>query len=362
MTGITDANKFAFTEGELLESSNLIERDVKVFRVGTFTTMTGRTTTWTHGDLDTAVENFRILRDRNILPNVPVRRDHTQSVKDVVGYLAHVRREGDFLLADIEWVDDDAKASYRKQLRNRSLEIGAYTTNDGEKFNPVVLGLAFVDIPAVEGLYRIAEHGETNMPESNEPEITPDPEEVTPEPAAEETPAEVTPEPPAASPAPEVPQPEPVGAHRAQTETFAFRINGVETHDFAAAQAHIDELETFRRETIEGSRTKFVDDLAEGRIITGPQAESFRSLVVTMSPEQFDQFKAGFEGMAPANLFARHDLGETGGAPAATDATADRIAILEGIVANHRYRGATDEEIKKLGSYIELQTLKNATA
>ena len=196
--------------------------------------------------------------------------------------------------------------------------------------------------------------------------------ETTPEGAAEVTPEEETPTPPAAetpaaepeaSPAPEVPQPELVGAHRQSgAESFSFRLDGAEVNDFARVQAHIVELETFRTETIQGSRTAFVDGLVEARVVTAPQAEQFRALVGSMSNDQFDQFKAGFEGMAPSNLFARHDLGETGGSSQEIDAVADRISILEGIVMNHRHRGASDEEIQKLSSYKELQTLKNATA
>ena len=131
--------------------------------------------------------------------------------------------------------------------------------------------------------------------------------------------------------------------------------------DFAQVQAHIVELETFRSETITSARDSFVTKLASDNIVTGPQAEKFRKLVQTMSAEQFEGFKEGFEGAAPANLFGRHDLGG-GGAPLDADAAkADRISVLEGIVANHRHRGASAEDISKLSSFKELQTL-TATA
>jgi len=134
MSGVEGVATFGFSEPDLLETSTsgLIERDVKVFKIGTFTDSYGRTKEWTGEDLDTAASNFKELRDLNILPNVPVRKDHSTSIKDVVAYFTDVRRDGNFLLADWEWVSEEAKHAWdRKQLRNRSIEIGKYTTNAG---------------------------------------------------------------------------------------------------------------------------------------------------------------------------------------------------------------------------------------
>lgn len=362
-TGISSKTQYGFADTDLISTSGVIERDVKIFRAGTFTDSMGRTKTWTVDQFDIAVQNFFELRDRNILPNIPVREDHTTSIKDVVGYLAGLRREGDLLVADVEWASPEAKRKWdSRQYRNRSVEIGQYVDNTGQKYDPVVLGLAFVDLPAVEGLYRIADHG-GDMPEENTP--TPDPTAAAePEVTPEETP-EVTPEPAAVTPEPEsTPEPEPelVGAHSAhRPQVHTFRIGGTDVSDYARVQAHIDALETFQEETVQGARAEFVAGLVSNKIITAPQGESFSALVPTMTTEQFAQFKAGFEGAAPANLFARHDLGE-GGDPQEVNAAADRISILEGIVASHRARGASEESIAKMASFQELQTLKSASA
>jgi hypothetical protein len=390
MTGIEASFKFGFSELDLMvaQSSDLIERDIKIFRVGTFTDMFGRERTWTHDDLDAAVENFYLLRDANIVPNVPVREDHTISIKDVVGYFLSVRRVGDFLFGDWEWASWEAKGKWdEKKYRNRSIEIGAYVANDGTKYDPVVLGLAFVDFPAVEGLYRIADHGD-DMTTSNDQTNQDDADAVADQAAADQAAADQAAADQAAADQAAADQAaaraaadqaaaqadddaavaaadqtrEPVGAHRANMQPHVFRINGIEdVSDYAAVQAHIVSLETFRTETIESSRTAFLDGLVSARVITGPQAAKFRAVIQPMSDEQFAAFREGFEGMAPANLFARHNVDGTGG-NLGDDARADRISVLEGIVANHRARGVSPEEIQKMSSFQELQTLKNATA
>lgn len=382
MTGIQGAAKFGFTDTDLAVSvdSDLIQRDVKIFKTGTFTDMRGRTRTWDENDLDLAVEHFYLLRDQNIIPHVPVREDHTISIKDVVGYFRSVRRVGQFLYGDWEWSTWDSKMKWEdKKYRNRSIEIGQYVTNDGTKYDPVVLGLAFVDFPAVEGLYRIADHGERDMAQT--------PEEIAAAVAAAEAEAEAVAAADAqaaadAAAAAEAAEAQAAadaaaaqaatdaaaaadlvgaGAHRGGGQPHVFRMGDADVSDYAQVQAHIVELETFRNETIESGRTAFIDSLVDGKVMTGPQAEKFRKVVQTMTPGQFDDFKDGFEGMAPANLFARHDLGD-GGQSEDVDATTDRISVLNGIVSSHRARGASEDDISKMSSFQELQTLTNAKA
>jgi hypothetical protein len=389
MSGITSKAQYGFADTDLAVSgTGMIQRDVKIFRVGTFTDMFGRTKTWTGDQLDLAASHFRQLRTANILPNIPVREDHSLSIKDVVGYFLDVRRSGDFMVCDIEWATTAAKDNWDSgKYRNRSIEIGEYTTNDGTKYDPVVLGLAFVDLPAVEGLYRIADHGDDHMTKPNTSDQAAADQAAADQAAADQAAADQAAADQAAADQAAADQAAAdqaaadqaaadqaaadqaaadqaaadagkplVGAH---SRPHAFRIHGAEVYDYAAVQAHIIGLETFRDETIQGARLDFVAGLSSGNIITSAQADSFRKLVPTMSVEQFDQFKAGFEGAAPANLFGRHDLGQ-GDGNGAGDATADRISILEGIVASHRARGTSEEAISKMGSFVELQTLKNA--
>jgi hypothetical protein len=368
MTGIQGATQFGFSDLDLAVTadSGLQVRDQKIFRTGTFTSMNRQTRVWTADDLDLAVENFYKLRDSNIVPNVPLREDHTQSVKDVVGYLTAVRRFGDFLFADWEFVSEADKAKWdTKKWRNRSIEIGAYVANDGTKYDPVVLGLAFVDHPAVEGLYRIANSGEdmptdTKTPDPKASDAPADPPATPPADPPATPPADPPVEPPPATTQPVPPQSTLVGAHgNAQFQVQSFRLDGREVSDHALVQAHITELETFRTESIDSARAGFVDDLVERKVITGPQGVAFHGLVKTMDAGQFTAFKAGFEGMAPANLFGKHDLGDGGTPPAAED-KADHISVLQRIVANHRATGISEDELKTKPSFIELQTLQSS--
>jgi hypothetical protein len=135
----------------------------------------GRAKDWSREDLEQMVANFHLLREKNILPNVPVRENHSRDVKQIGGYFSNISVSttpdltGNFFLeADLDFTEPDMQAKYeRGTYRNRSIEIGAYETNEGEIYFPVVLGLAFCDIPAVEGLYEAAlsSYSADNKPE-----------------------------------------------------------------------------------------------------------------------------------------------------------------------------------------------------
>lgn len=348
-------------------------KGMKVFRVGTFTDSLGRKATWTAKDLADMVKHFDRLRADGILPNVPVRADHTATVKDIVGWFVALRVEGDFLVADIEFTEPDALAKYnRGTYRNKSIEIGTYETNEGDKFNPVVLGLAFVDIPAVEGLFRhpsapqgtpeTGDKSSANGEPSNHQGASMNPKDKNQSGGDEGTGDGTTP-----------PAPAPSHSHSIAPATpFVFRISGgQEVSDFAAVQAHITRLETenaaletFRTETIESGRLEFVAGLARDGKITNPQVEQFQTLAKGMTTEQFDQFKAGWEAAPKVNVLGTHSTGSTGTGEANDPAqqAAAEIETLEEIVANHRRRGASQEEIEQTASFKRLQTLKKTNA
>lgn len=137
---------------------------LRIFKTGKLKDSKGREREWSREDLSDMVANFTLLRDSNILPNVPVRENHSRDVRQIGGYFAALRvsttpddKGKYFLEADIEFTEPEMQSRYdRGTYRNRSIEIGAYETNTGEVYFPVVLGLAFCDIPAVEGLYAAA--------------------------------------------------------------------------------------------------------------------------------------------------------------------------------------------------------------
>lgn len=369
-TGVLDAPatfSLVLPDEHTPDVANVV-RGIKVFRTGTHTDSLGRKATWTHAQLQQAVDHFNLLRSTGVLPNVPVREDHTTTVKDLVGWYSALRLEGDFLLADVEFTEPDALAKYnRGTYRNKSIEIGTYETGDGQKYTPVVLGLAFVDIPAVEGLFRHpsapqgasgdqspaapANHQGASMTGKNTGPLADaaNSGEPTIDPAA----------PPAPAPAP---APEPPAMHQ-RPVAHTFRVNGADVSDFAAVQSHITALETFRTESIESGRVGFVTDLAKANKIANAQVESFSKLVKTMDEAQFTEFKAGFDLQPANNLFAKHLTGGANGNGNPADPANDRateIEILEEIIANHKRRGASAEEIAATASFKKLQTLKTA--
>jgi hypothetical protein len=341
-------------------TSGMLVRDLKVFRVGTFRNSRGKEKTWTADELQEAASNFRLLKEDGVFPNVPMRIDHTRSARDVCGYFADIRFDGIFLLADVLFTDADAYAKYQLgTFRSRSLEIGPYTDNRGTSYASVVQGLAWVDIPAVEGLYsRHADEGD-DMTKPNGTPVEPTVDDETPEPDPQPEP-EVEPEQPAAQVEPE-PEKELVAQHAAPTsEVHTFRVGGEEVNDFAAVQAHIDGLEKFRQEAIDANRVGFLKDLADKRILTAPQVEQFTTMVRTMTDEQFDTFSAAYAD-APANpLFGRHDFGVGSTPTAVLDAEANAIMIrdLEAVVDGHRKRNMKQEDIEQTDSWKKLQALK----
>ena len=136
---------------------------VPVFRAGTFKDSMGDQHTWTIEHLSQMVFNFNMLRERGTLPNVPVRDQHKSffgSGGSVVGFVEGLRVEGQdekgnaLLVADLEITEPDAFGKIeRGTWRSRSSEIGFYEDNDEAMYWPVFMGLAWVDLPAVEGLF-----------------------------------------------------------------------------------------------------------------------------------------------------------------------------------------------------------------
>lgn len=129
-------------------------RDFAIFKAGSFKDSYGDRTFWTQGDLHEMVRIFGELRTNGLLPDVPVRENHSRDVRQVGGYINSLRVDGDILRGDLEITEPSVLERYQRgTYRARSAEVGAYETNDGAIYWPVILGVAFCDIPAVEGLF-----------------------------------------------------------------------------------------------------------------------------------------------------------------------------------------------------------------
>jgi hypothetical protein len=342
-----------FTNGAILgagvthveDDAGLHIRGLKVFRTGLLFDSEGRQHDWTEEELDAAVENFRALSDE--LPNVPVRVGHTRNPHDLAGYYEAIRREGNFLVADILVTEPDIAAKVkRRTFRSRSIEIGAFRSQRHGLSWPVVLGLAFVDIPAVSGLYESPETGKTFtvITESGTmPDVKP--------------------------PAQPVNDQTMFAAYYAQgladgasaVTPPSFMCFGEALADPAKVQEHIAVLETFQRESIEGSRKNFVKSLIDNKVLLATQKDNFEALVLSMTPEQYEKFEKGYEGVGTNPVLGQFGGGNHSGDSAddTTDPVKDRISELEAVVRHHELaKVLSPEQISELASYKELQSLK----
>lgn len=330
------------------DGTDLIVRGLKVFKVGAFKNSRGQRNDWTPERLQHAVDNFNTLRRTRVFPDVPVRIDHTSSMRDVVGYFHELHFDGQYLLADILFTKRSAYDEYSAgHLRNVSLEIGQYETNDEVLYDDVVQGLAFVDIPAVEGLHQRAS-GDDDMAGQAQTETPVEPDPVEPDPV---------------EPDPVEPDPEPVGEKvdtHARSAVQTFRVNGAETSDLASVQGHIDALEKFRNDMRSTLRDSFVEDLVTQGKILGPQAENFKAHAASLSDTQFEAFRTMYDGMPAHNLLAKHDTTTDPAVAGAQDA-ADELAIAKEVIQQFKRANRPQEFIERTPQWALVQAALNGT-
>jgi len=137
----------ASKEGKLL-------KNVEVFKSGTY-----KGVEFKNSALDKMVANFHYLKAFGKFPNVPVRADHPAIfgvggvINRVGGYIADLRKVGTKLVADFRITNDEMwERIMEGTYISRSAEIGTYDDNEGTIYSPILFGVAWVDIPAVEGL------------------------------------------------------------------------------------------------------------------------------------------------------------------------------------------------------------------
>ena len=348
----------------------------RVFRVGQFRDSRGRQVEVSPDDLAAMVANFYALKATH-LPNVPIRRDHSETVTNVMGYYTDLSTDGTYLYADFEITEPEDIAKYeRGTYRSVSIEIGSYTTNDGQKYEPVVLGLAFVDLPAVEGLFTLHQEDIDTMSEITQEDLDaavayalacgyaqaladaePSDEQVQFALACGYAQADVD-----------------VRAEFAANDTerppFKFTLAGGDiTTDYSAVQAELAELKIARVAQAEQKqlfRSAFVDDLVRDNKIPAPMATQLKALAATLTDEQYAAFAATYEQAPALSMFANHgdsgggSTGATVGATPGANSTAVEIAHLEKVVAFQREGGISDASLEQLPSYKRLIQLRQA--
>ena len=335
-----------------------------VFRTGSFRDSRGREVEVSSEDLHAMVENFYALK-RSSLPHVPVRRDHTKSISNVMGYYTDLATDGNFLYADFEITEpEDVKKYERGTYRSVSIEIGKYRTNSGDEYEPTVMGLAFVDLPAVEGLFTLHQEGDNDMMTEEEldtriqhavamgyaqglEDAAPTEGDVEFALACGYAQADLDVR-------------SEFAANDDDRPPFTFTLmSGESTTDYAAVQAELSAAAAAAEEQRSAFRGAFVDQLVTDGKIPAPMAPSLKALASTLNEEQYGTFAASYEQAPTLALFENH--GDSGGGSVggpAKDEVAKRIEVLEAQIKQHQFAGVPDEQIKSFGSWAELQSLR----
>lgn len=366
-----------------VEVDSLILEDVPVFRSGTFRDMFGFQHTWEDIHIDQMVSHFNLLRDRGIFRDVPTRKGHGalfgDPIDNIIGYHSSLRAERRtnqvdgqeylYLLANYEILDPDAIPKIQSTLwRNLSAEVGNFLTNNETEFWPVYQGVAYVDIPAVEGLSQFSKSPgvgqkfsimlEREAPVSGNASTGTQSQGTPPTPPV--PPPAVPPAPPVQPPA--GPQMDPAAFARA---SFMFTIGGRQTNDFAAVQSHITTLETAAAEARTANRRAFIKGLAEGPTpkIMAPQIEGIESYALNLDDAGWAAFEKSW-GVAPGQPHtAQHGAPPANGSvvpasvPQGAQGTNDQVEIQAGIVRQHRLANMPKETLEKTASFQKLKAL-----
>lgn len=356
---------------------------VPIFRSGVFADSMGYRKEWLPEQMHQMASNFDYLTRTGTFADVPVRVGHPSflggnPLKDVIGYFTSLDVEerespieGDenkytYLLATYEILDPEADAKIQSKLyRNRSSEIGTFFTNDPEtELWPVMMGVAYVDIPAVQGLNGFAKQYQTEKFSIQM-----------------EAPVSGTDTAKTEPPKPALPA------------TAEFTLNGtLRTTDFAKVQQHIADVERqnsdfaaqvktlttentalkeFKAEQIKAGREQRLVMLTMSRdgkppVLTAPELEEERKFCAALDDATFDAYVKKLEAKGGNPLLGQHgyqatDEGHRPGDHAAgtPDAKDQEIATLESVIDGFRYsRSMTAERIKATEAYKRLVELK----
>lgn len=147
-----------------------------------------------------------------------------------------------------------------------------------------------------------------------------------------------------------------------QAGTVTFKVNGQDVGDYKAVQAHIEDLESFRDESMAQAKKDFVLQLAEDKKITAPQIDALQAYALELDDEGYAKWKATWDVAAPLQILgeghggtgtSNHDRSQT----EAMDERAERIERCTNIVKRHLMGGVKDDAIKETPSYKTLLEL-----
>lgn len=351
-----------------------VYQGIPVFRTGTFRDSLGYSNTWEDLHLEQMVANGNYLTKNSIMDGWPVRDGHStylvggvQGRGNTVGWTHSMEtsklkspvdgQEYTYLLCDYEITEPYAQAKLDNGTwRNRSSEVGQYTTNNEVDLWPCFMGFAFVDIPAVEGLnFESPNSGNrffcVDLGGANFNKETP---------VADATTGDlpVLPFSSPAAPAAQPPAP-PAPAPAASGTAFQFNCNGTLTGDPTVVQGYINRLEAAMVEQRNVARTDFVNSLVAQNKVPAPQADQFIKYAMSLNDEQYAFWCRQMGGTQPLSLLSNHSVGAsqpsvdkgTGAGPTENELPTQELRDARDIVKMHQRAGADEEFIKKTSSY-----------
>lgn len=336
--------------------TSLIIEGKPIFRSGTFSDSRGIEHQWEPLHMSQMVDHFTLLKSREQFEDIPVRKGHPDwggifsdpvrnAMDELIGYMDNFRTEDrrnptdgntyNYFLADLEILDEEAIKKIKSGLwRNVSAEIGTYVTNANSEFWPVMMGVAYVDQPAVEGLKSQHSKAQDKFSIILEDNMT--------------------------GPA----QPGRAAVTDQKQEAQSFSIGGKATTDYAAVQAHITALENsnsaleqFRSETLENARVSYVKGLVSANKVAAPDEEGHIAFAKGLTPEAFASWKDLMDKAAPIAITNPQAAGFSTDTSQLQDGDERerRVASLKATVANHQLANTMSiEDLKNTNSYKQL--------
>ncbi|UTN91173.1 capsid maturation protease [Gordonia phage PokyPuppy] len=359
----------------------LIIEGKPIFRSGTFSDSMGIEHTWETLHMNQMVDHASLLSSRGIFEDVPVRKGHPDwgglfsdpvrnAMDELIGYMGNFRTEErvnpadgqtyTYLLADLEILEETAIKNIKSGLwRNVSAEISTFVTNGNAEYWPVMYGVAYVDIPAVEGLKAQHSKAANQFSIILEEDMGATPNNPNP-PVPDETGGSENQNQQGSSnhsaPAP------------TQQTAFAFSIGGKQTTNFSEVQAHINTIETenvslnqFKRESVEAGRAAFVKSLVESNRVPASEEQKFLDYAKKQDDESFAEWKSMMEAIPVMGIATPQGAGfsQSHEQTNQTDAKAERIDVLKSIVSAHKLGNRmTTAQIMEQSSYKELLQLE----
>lgn len=154
----------------------------------------------------------------------------------------------------------------------------------------------------------------------------------------------------------------PPAAEAENKATATVLVNGTSFTVPSPVAQRLTTLENFQSETVTAGRKNFVASLAAGDKpkIAASQIEQLEVFALSLSPEQFETWKASWNAAPGHALLGNHGQGTSNpdGNSNSRTKLEDELDIARETVANHRRANMSQEAIEKTASYQRMQELE----